>query len=155
MEEGLISYRFGDMALERRDENHVLVVTTNGAVKKNGECVMGAGIAKQVRDAVPGVAFRLGSLISEHGNRPFRLAPDIWSLPVKHHWAQAADPLLIATSLEKMVPMVAKFQPEVLRFPRPGSGNGKLDYFGHGIDLLMENFARQVSVLVEVWDFAR
>lgn len=154
METGVIHFRFGDMAKQKRDSNHVLVVTTNGAVKLNGECVMGAGIAKQVRDTVPGIAFRLGGLINEHGNRPFRLEPSIWSLPVKHHWKEMAEPALIAWSLEKMIPMVQKFEPEVLRFPRPGCGNGSLDYYEHGIDLLMENFALQVSSQVEVWDFA-
>lgn len=154
MEESLIHYRYGDLMKEKRGESRILVVTTNGAVKKNGECVMGAGIAKQVSESVPGIALRLGSLIIEHGNRPFRLSEDIWSLPVKHHWVEEADPMLIVASLEKMVLMERKYQPKSMMFPRPGSGNGKLDYFGHGVDLLMEDFARQVISLVEVWDFA-
>jgi len=139
--------------LEGRSEKSILVVTTNGFVKNRGHAVMGAGIARQVRDAFPGIDERLGSLIKEHGNRPFRLTPSIWSLPVKWHWIMEAEVSLIAASLEKMVLMVEKFKPDLLRFPRPGCGNGELDYFAHGIDMLMENFARQVPARIEVWDF--
>ena len=46
----------------------VLVVSTNGYVKKDGSCVMGRGIAEQISNLFPEVAFTLGGLIRGHGN---------------------------------------------------------------------------------------
>ena len=57
--------KFGNM-LETNCE--ALVITTNGFRKRNGECVMGRGIAKQIADAVPTLPQRLGELIGAHGN---------------------------------------------------------------------------------------
>ena len=45
-----------------------LVVTTNGFVKRNGECVMGRGIAKQIAERYPSVPRELGDLINKNGN---------------------------------------------------------------------------------------
>jgi hypothetical protein len=74
------------------------VITTNGAVRKSdGACVMGLGrSAREARDRFPGIDLKLGRLIKEHGNRPFRLCrlPDgsvLASLPVKHDWREEAD----------------------------------------------------------------
>ncbi len=151
----MIDYRFGDLLQEARYIERPLVITTNGFVKRNGEAVMGAGIAKQIRDSIPGVALRLGQLIEAHGNRPFRLSPDLWTLPVKHAWSEPADRLLIGESLGLMRSMVRKFAPLSLMFPRPGCGNGRLDWTLDGIEELMQLFAEDVSpVRVEVWDWA-
>ena len=45
-----------------------LCVTTNGFIKANGECVMGAGIAKRIKDMLPNVPSMLGKLIKRNGN---------------------------------------------------------------------------------------
>lgn len=45
-----------------------VVVTTNGFVTKNGKCVMGRGIAKQVADIFPILPSALGEHIKKHGN---------------------------------------------------------------------------------------
>lgn len=45
-----------------------VVVTTNGFVTKNGKCVMGRGIAKQIADIFPSLPFTLAKHIKEHGN---------------------------------------------------------------------------------------
>jgi len=46
-----------------------ICITTNGFVKKNGECVMGKGCAKQATQLMPGLPKTLGDAIAEHGNR--------------------------------------------------------------------------------------
>lgn len=150
-----LSYHEVDLMSVARDSTHPIVVTTNGFVKRNGECVMGAGIAKRVRDEIPGSASKLGALISEYGNRPFRLFPDVWTMPVKHKWMEDADLDLMRQSLELMVPMVAKFDIHTLYFPRPGSGNGKLDYFADGVDDLMREFHGRVGIRIQVHDLPR
>ena len=64
-----------------------LVITTNGFVKSNGECVMGRGIAKQVSQALPWIAKELGKKLNTLGNVPHVLGQhnnvDLVSFPVK------------------------------------------------------------------------
>jgi len=45
-----------------------VVITTNGYVKKNGEAVMGRGIAKEAKEIFPDLPLKLGKRITEHGN---------------------------------------------------------------------------------------
>lgn len=139
------------MKAERR-RDFPLLVTTNGQVNARGECVMGRGIAWQVRREDPSFARDLGNLISLHGNRPMRVRPSIWTFPVKHHWAEKADLDLINTSFSHLAPMVSKFDLQGLHLPRPGCGNGRLDW--KDVQPLVEDFARGFPALdVVVWDY--
>ena len=45
-----------------------LCVTTNGFIKRNGECVMGAGCAKQIAELDPTIPKALGTKIKANGN---------------------------------------------------------------------------------------
>lgn len=107
-------------------------VTTNGHVTGKGACVMGRGCALEAKRMIPGVEYRLGRLISEHGNRPMRLCrfrgADLASFPVKHHWKEAADPELIERSARSLVELVQKFGYRCVILPRPGCGNGSLSW---------------------------
>lgn len=64
-----------------------LVVTTNGFVKSNGECVMGRGIAKQIAELDPSIPRVLGTLLKSKGNNVHFLGhikgTAIFSFPVK------------------------------------------------------------------------
>lgn len=42
-------------------EADLRVVTTNGAVRRDGACVMGRGCAREAKERYPGVEYRLGS----------------------------------------------------------------------------------------------
>lgn len=117
-------------------EGDVLCITTNGTVKQNGACVMGRGIARQVRDNIPGIDLRLGDLLKKYGNRCFQLG---WyfvgpykvlfvSFPVKHNWNEIADITLICKSCEELVQLADKFGYKKVYLPAPGCGNGKLNY---------------------------
>jgi hypothetical protein len=93
----------------------VRVITTNGTVKKNGECVMGRGCALEAAKKLPGLPKVLGDLIKKNGNVPQRLTDksceihSLWSFPVKHEWHQKADLTLIKKSAEtKSVVLVLK-----------------------------------------------
>lgn len=110
----------------------VICITTNGMVKKNGECVMGAGIAKSFRDISREIPLTIGSYIKQYGNRCFRICKwrnaVLCSFPVKHKWNEMADLNLITESCRQIVEMADKFGYTSIALPRPGCGNGKLDW---------------------------
>ena len=115
-----------------------VVVTTNGFIKKNGEAVMGAGIAKQATNKYPFFPKMLGHALQSYGNVPmtFKTASignkyidlRIFTLPVKHNWFEKADIDLITSSLEKLVKLVDNTDIEEVYMVRPGCGNGKLNW---------------------------
>jgi hypothetical protein len=110
----------------------VVVITTNGVVKQNGACVMGRGCAQQARDRFAGIDRKLGGYIRQHGNRAFNLGTwrgtHIASMPVKHRWDQQADPQLIVQSARQLTAMADKFGWQRIAVPRPGCGNGSLNW---------------------------
>lgn len=117
-------------------QNSNLVITTNGAVTKAGDCVMGRGIAKEAKDHFPGLSSLLGGYIKQYGNRPFNLG--VWrsnttsyrllSMPVKDVWFHDADIRIITDSASKLFVMANKFGWDRIWLPRPGCGNGHLDW---------------------------
>lgn len=117
----------------------VRVITTNGTVKKNGECVMGRGCAREAKQTIPEIALVLGSKIKEHGNKVFflgNLSVDpivhLYSFPVKHNWYEKADIKLIRESAEDLFYQLDSVYPNdeghVFVLPRPGCGNGGLKW---------------------------
>ena len=64
-----------------------ICITTNGFIKRDGSCPMGRGIAKEALNRYPGIDKKLGSYLSQWGNRPFKLIQDqgtwIVSFPTK------------------------------------------------------------------------
>lgn len=116
----------------------VICITTNGKVVK-GRNVMGRGCAKEARDRFRGIDTIIGTFVTRFGNRCFKLAmgsqadgSDRWHLvtfPTKHDDPQEeSDPMLIAESAEQLVDMADKFGWTEVVVPRPGCGNGGLDW---------------------------
>lgn len=112
-------------------------VTTNGIVSpKTGRAIMGAGVAKFVRDNFPGIDTRLAKLLERYGNRVFNLGVysyqgktyRIISFPTKQHWRNASEPQLIQTSAEQLVSLADKFQLSKVYLPAPGCSNGGLEW---------------------------
>ncbi len=107
-------------------------ITTNGYVKKNGACVMGAGIAKTCRDRFKGIDMRLGARITSYGNHVYQLGRyehgRILSFPVKHKWYEKADLDLIERSCHELNRLIEKKGYKKVLLPRPGCGNGKLKW---------------------------
>lgn len=107
----------------------VRVITTNGSVTKDGNCVMGRGVALEAKKRFRGLDGQLGTLIRDEGNHVFyfpllRLA----TFPVKHYWWEKADLNLIRRSAGELV---SRVYPRISRgvlivLPRPGCGNGHL-----------------------------
>jgi hypothetical protein len=104
-------------------------VTTNGCVKSDGTCTMGAGVAKQVRDRIPGFDAWLGRVVSQYGNRVFINLDHGWvTYPTKYHWADPSDMNLIRISAIQLMEVVAKYQLPYVLLPRPGCDNGGLSW---------------------------
>lgn len=75
---------FGNIMYKKAD---AICITTNGFVKRNGEAVMGRGIAKQIADLFPQIPIQLGSCINNFGNKVSLLGNfvtiNLISFPVK------------------------------------------------------------------------
>lgn len=107
------------------------VITTNGTVRRDGCAVMGRGCAKEAARLFPRLPRLLGEMLQRSGNRVYffereQLGADcgLFTFPVKHHWAEPADPSLIAQSVAQFAPQLLGSATYVM--PRPGCGNGQL-----------------------------
>lgn len=114
---------------EFHEAGETIVITTNGVVKKNGECVMSRGIALEAKARFPTLPFELGKKLYESGNHcQYFSEYRLFTLPTKHHWYEKSDIQLIARSLGEFVVYVANAKLDKVYLPRPGCGNGKLDW---------------------------
>jgi len=139
-------------------DGRVIVITTNGFVKKDGSCVMGRGCAKEATIRYPNIEYMLGMAIKQFGNCVIYLGimPDskhLFSFPVKpitivnngtnvvKHmaakfkigetvpgWAAKADLSLIRKSAIELKHMVDTLGFQEVYMPRPGCGAGELDW---------------------------
>ena len=107
----------------------VVLITTNGFVKKNGEAVMGRGCAREACKRFPRLAEQLGDWIQKQGNIPCWLRENLATFPVKHNWWMKADPELIAESAKWLCDLAMNTLPDhTFILPRPGCGNGQLSW---------------------------
>ena len=133
----------------------IICITTNGFVKRNGECVMGKGIAKTVSTYWPQHKKTLGKLITTNGNivQPFftHLQSTFVSFPVKpvqiintgnntvSHmnfkigdtvpgWAAKANPDIIRQSFIQLQEYVDTTNYTNVAIPLPGCGAGELSW---------------------------
>ena len=116
---------YGDALILRRNFTY-LCVTTNGFVKKDGTAVMGAGIAKSIAKKDPAAPARLGMRIRKNGNIVQKFYNNVIAFPVKHNWWEVADIELIKESCRQLVKLLGPNETALL--PRPGCGNGKLNW---------------------------
>lgn len=125
---------YGNLWNYWRKPNHVVCLTTNGFVKKDGNAVMGRGCAAEAVKRLPFLPGTLAKHIQQNGNKAgYLFLPDstyggIAAFPVKHNWFEKADLLLIAAST-LWLHTQATLKPDwIFLLPRPGCGNGQLDY---------------------------
>jgi hypothetical protein len=114
------------------------VITTNGFVKKDGKAVMGRGIAKQAAERHTWLPKLLGESLKARGNHvdvfqsivgSNEMSPMVLiTFPVKTVWWEKADPALIERSAHELVDAVAATRWKRIIMPRPGCGNGQLDW---------------------------
>jgi hypothetical protein len=130
-------------------------ITTNGFVKNNGNLVMGAGVAGQAQSRYPqlpkiwGESYslrkgyhRVGArtqdeppklLVGPHAQE-LRVQDDLThdftfvSFPVKYNWYEKADLNIIKNSAYDLAQAIEDYGWEKVLLPRPGCGNGQLDW---------------------------
>lgn len=109
-------------------EIDTICITTNGDVRRDGAAVMGRGVALQAKQRLPGIEYKLGDHIRSHGNHVCCIGSLIF-FPVKHHWKNKANLQLIKRSAEELVALlkISTFI-DTVALPRPGCGNGGLDW---------------------------
>lgn len=122
---------------DEKYKRYVICITTNGFVKNNGKAVMGRGCAAEAAKRMPDLPERLGQLIKEKGNRVI-LQPlgcddafpecRILTFPVKHNWWEEGDLSLIKKSVKQLKEIAGKSKEFNFILPRPGCGNGHLDW---------------------------
>lgn len=110
---------------------HKIVITTNGMIKRNGDCVMGRGCALEAAKRFPKLPGELGFKISCAGHQRVWWWADynLYTFPTKHNWREKADIELIARSARQLascVPVSCDYSQKDIVVPRPGCGNGGL-----------------------------
>lgn len=107
-----------------------ICITTNGYVKPNGQAVMGRGCALEAKQRIPGIDKMLGAVIRKFGNHVYPIGTfggtTVYSFPVKHNWWEKADIELIKRSCKELREYA--YGDRVIVLPRPGCGNGHLDW---------------------------
>jgi hypothetical protein len=104
-------------------------VTTNGNLNSRKECIMGAGIAKECKLKFPQIPAILGDLIKHYGNNVYMLSEyKIFSFPTKYNWIQHSNIKLILHSFEQLKTYIDKYNISRVYCPKPGCGNGKLNW---------------------------
>lgn len=111
-----------------------IVITTNGNVKKNGRAVMGKGVALEASQKCPNLSKILGEYIQEGGNQVY-FFPEykIITFPTKNNWKNDSLINLIELSAHDLLIGVNNshfFADKIERvyMPKPGCGNGNLDW---------------------------
>ncbi len=130
------------------------VITTNSCIRADGNAVMGRGVAAQAAKLCPELPKQLGAnLRAEHGPKDgVYWYPDLnfITLPVKHHWYEKADPALVSLSLEGLSYLsTVSFNFGYVVLPRPGCGNGQLDWEKDGIREMVHQILDDRFTIVE------
>lgn len=113
-----------------------LCIPTNGTITKNGHGVMGRGVALQARHMFMALPMDLGWHLETHGNHVGIIraavallpAPTLIAFPVKHQWREDADLELIARSADELIVLTNQHKWSLVVLPRPGCGNGRLEW---------------------------
>lgn len=130
------------------DQEGYIIVTTNGFIKSNGECVMGAGIAQQAKIKYPKLPKELGTMIKQYGNVPFAFyGAHIITFPVKDVWWEKADLNLIEQSCIHLKLLLLKEVESTWKIymPKVGCGNGQLDW--KDVEPIIENHLPFVTIV--------
>lgn len=111
-------------------QHKLCCITTNGTVKKNGEVVMGAGVAKIAKETFPLFSQMLGTLTKLRGLRcAYHPRYHIITFPVKFNWYEKASIDLIRTSAEQLCKIIENNQfIEMIYLPKPGCEHGGLSW---------------------------
>jgi len=121
------------------DPKAKVIVTTNGALRKNGSLVMGRGAALQAAQKFPGIDLVCGKAIKDNATMKddrgnflygFLPIPEVHGIygifQVKAHWSDPASLMMIQASTVKLVAHTMDHPDVTFRMNFPGIGNGRL-----------------------------
>ena len=108
----------------------------NWTTKRNGDAVMGAGVAKQAAERWPWLPASLGNFIIR-GDGPavltFQAHKDdvpglfhVVCVPTKHDWRQPSTLGLVELGVRTLIPQVNRSRWQTVALPRLGCGLGGL-----------------------------
>lgn len=137
-------------------------IPTNGMINKVGKAIMGAGLALQAREKLPGIDQKLGSLLGEYGNRVFYLGTwdgytRYYSFPTKYNWQNKSSIFLIEKSCQELKTLLSlqisenesrNMKAPYLALPRVGAGKGGLDYNLQIKPILEQYFGEMENVYI-------
>lgn len=107
-------------------------ITTNSFLKKNGEAVMGAGIAKQAAERYPELPRILGAYLTDRHLGRYALittelqGQELGFFQVKTHWRDKADLSLITLATSRILTYCYLYPTHTVALNYPGIGNGHL-----------------------------
>ena len=104
----------------------VVVITTNGAVTRDGKAIMLRGCACQAKERYPELTPLIRPLLDLHGMQVFELGRRIVSFPVEADPYQNPELCLIEQSCRELVELVDIKGWQRIVVPRPGCGGGGL-----------------------------
>ena len=107
-------------------------ITINGALRKNGTGVMGAGIALEAKLRYPDVEKTLGEHIKENNGkvRLCMLGHRLIGFPTKHHFIERNSDILLIKKSARELKRLKKLLPKntTIALTRPGCKNGHLEW---------------------------
>ena len=112
-------------------KNDAVIVTTNNALRKNGNAIMGKGIAKLALSLVPNAERILGEHIRTYGDSAKICVLDannyhMLAFPTKHHWRDKSDVKLIAEACRELMTVKQQLGLGAIYLPPLGCGLGGL-----------------------------
>ena len=109
-------------------QGHLVGFSGNSYINRRGELVMGRGLAHQIKQQIPKIAYRLGAKIKHLGK--YLMVKDdntnIFVFQVKYHYKSQADLELIKESLYQIKELAHKNPNTIIHINYPGIGFGKL-----------------------------
>lgn len=123
--------------------NDVFLFTANSIVKSNGELVMGAGIAKSVRDSYKGIAKKFGSEIKKYRGIPYGIVwvDNIGAFQTKIHYQDKSDLGVVELATAELL-RLALANPTLtfhLNYPAINHGRLTIEEIQPIIDVLPDN----------------
>lgn len=120
-------------------EYDAVCCTTNNVVKKNGELVMGAGVAKEFAHKYPWLPKNWGGRVLKHtarypGDHPtifitlMQKKPHLVYFGTKYDWNDYSDIELIANAAQGLSMLSEVLDWTSVLLPRPGCDNGGLEW---------------------------
>jgi hypothetical protein len=149
-----VNIHYGDLwGFHNINKKHFIVIPTNITVTKQGNAVMGRGLAKQASQKYTQLSRNYGLKIKKdktiNGFYIFKKLGLIM-FPVKDHWKDSADLKLIYNNLLLLLDMLSiDTDIKQVGIPMLGCGFGGLQY-EHVLPILLGGFKTKLNVLSRI-----